>query len=592
MQPESIRFTDSRGKEIALPWSVSRTKTGRAELLKIKVEVGKSAQPVRVEVKFKVPIAGIHGFWSPYRTCNLHNQTTLAWEHRAGTISGADYPAIAFTDRELGCRLFLGFTEHTAMCGWTLALSQADECYFAKFTYPDAGFLPAREWDKIEFYVEEGGGKVFDVLRRFSSYCEAHVPGALPRTSPSDWAYDPVFCTWYAVHAAVDRAWTEKTAREAAKMGFGQVIMDDGWQHDEYRRLGGDNVDTSEWFNRMGDWYPSSVKFPDFAGHVEYMHSLGLKYMLWWDPYSVGKLSKTAKTMRAYLRGRRFEGGRKMLCSQDESVRRHVVDTAVRLVRDYNLDGFKVDYLYSVDREPCENPGHEHFTPATGRAVYATMQEMYGCVKEIKPDFNVMHTGGPFWNAVSTAMRGIDVPFDVDGNIYFLAYIEAASGGLPLQSVPLLWSAKDGVEDIARHLISSAFFVPCVSVDLLTMPESHRALVQRWIDFYNSNKGFFRSCGRTFHNAGPLITGISADSGEKQITGIFRNTPVQVQNRQEILLLNGSSFSDVYITSEKAGTMNMEVFGPDFAPVGVKKIAVTDVAKLNIPAGGFAKLTR
>jgi alpha-galactosidase len=203
-----------------------------------------------------------------------------------------------------------------------------------------------------------------------------------------------------------------------------------------------------------------------------------------------------------------------------------------------------------------------------------------------------MHTGGPFWNAVSTAMRGIDVPFDVDGNIYFLAYIEAASGGLPLQSDPLLWSAKDGLEDIARHLISSVFFVPCVSVDLLTMPESHRALVQRWMDFYNSNKSFFRSCGRTFHNAGPLITGISADSDERQITGVFRNTPVQVQNRQETLLLNGSSSSDVYITSEKAGTMNMEVFGPDFAPVGVKKIAVTDVAKLNIPAGGFAKLTR
>ena len=60
-----------------------------------------------------------------------------------------------------------------------------------------------------------------------------------PDWTPSypDDAWMPVYCTWYAVHAAVEKQWLEEHVDTAAAMGFGTFIVDDGWCFDDMKRV-------------------------------------------------------------------------------------------------------------------------------------------------------------------------------------------------------------------------------------------------------------------------------------------------------------------------------------------------------------------
>ena len=57
-------------------------------------------------------------------------------------------------------------------------------------------------------------------------------------------AWEPVFCTWYAVHAAVTQDWVEKNAEVASRLGFRTLIIDDGWCFDVMKRVSPETIST------------------------------------------------------------------------------------------------------------------------------------------------------------------------------------------------------------------------------------------------------------------------------------------------------------------------------------------------------------
>ena len=100
-------------------------------------------------------------------------------------------------------------------------------------------------------------------------------------------AFEPVFCTWTAIHHAVDQEWVLNNARLAAGLGFKTWITDDGWFTEKASFAD---------YRYSGDWQPALKKFPDFAGHVRQVQAMGFKYLLWVAPFMVGQASAAAKT--------------------------------------------------------------------------------------------------------------------------------------------------------------------------------------------------------------------------------------------------------------------------------------------------------
>src|SRR5216683_1664491 len=90
-----------------------------------------------------------------------------------------------------------------------------------------------------------------------------------PELAVPEHPYDPVFCSWTAIHHQANHDWVLRNAAIARDLGFGTWLTDDGWFTD--RAVFADYRDTS-------DWEPCATaeKFPDFVGHVSTVKALGL----------------------------------------------------------------------------------------------------------------------------------------------------------------------------------------------------------------------------------------------------------------------------------------------------------------------------
>lgn len=87
----------------------------------------------------------------------------------------------------------------------------------------------------------------------------------------------PQWLTWASFEPRVDDAIIRRQAEIAARAGFAQLLIDDGWQKDRV----GTEIDTE--------------KFPDFAATSKFVRSLGLSLGLWVSDYR----SEQSKDMQA-----------------------------------------------------------------------------------------------------------------------------------------------------------------------------------------------------------------------------------------------------------------------------------------------------
>jgi hypothetical protein len=93
----------------------------------------------------------------------------------------------------------------------------------------------------------------------FQRFLSRHI-GIVGERLPCD---APQWLTWANFGPNLNDAMIREQADCAARAGFVQFLMDDGWQRD---RLGTE---------------PDRAKFPDFAATADYVHSRGLKLGLW-----------------------------------------------------------------------------------------------------------------------------------------------------------------------------------------------------------------------------------------------------------------------------------------------------------------------
>src|SRR5262249_28742843 len=157
-----------------------------------------------------------------------------------------------------------------------------------------------------------------------------------PKLRVPESAYEPVFCTWTAIHHDVSQAWVLDNARRAAALGFGTWLTDDGWFTSKASFAD---------YRYTGDWQPDRAQFPDFVGHVHAVQEMGLRYVLWVAPFMVGDASQAARR-DAHLLGEATTTMRfRNLSPRRRETRQVVGDLIERLMRDYELDGLKIDFV-------------------------------------------------------------------------------------------------------------------------------------------------------------------------------------------------------------------------------------------------------
>lgn len=313
--------------------------------------------------------------------------------------------------------------------------------------------------------------------------------------------WSPVYCTWYAAHATFDQTWVERTGEIAAGLGFKTFILDDGWSYDDYKRDCPETIPT--WYQDVGRWDSfSKRKFPDVRAHRERMRKLGLKYLVWVGPFMIGT---------------RTEGFRRWGLDKDPNAKplegnvftditnKEMMESVTRqletLMRDNDLDGFKLDYISYIDSS-VDKP--------RGGATRTYLEDLMGRLRKIRPDALFEFCQGystPYTASLATQFRSGDVPFEWLPNLLNLAQIRLAMGdGVPIHSDPMYWADGETDDNIDRHFMAAMAGVPMLSMDLARMPETRRTTIRRWISYYTGRIEKFHRKGHwdVFYRNGGL----------------------------------------------------------------------------------------
>jgi alpha-galactosidase len=473
-------FVERDGTEAAAEVSLSVWDEPGYSLLTAEISPGSKGDSLRFRAVVEVPICDYHAVWTHSRS-----QTTLreiAWGYHVPSCANIGMPALGFVTRDGTAKHFFGWLDQITETTLDLKViedSLPGPVYRGIFSKPlPKSRLHDGRWTEQLYVSSRGAPWPVEV----AGYVNVHdeLTGFEQPEIPEG-AYDPVFCSWYAIHHDLTQGWLLRNAAKARELGFKTVIVDDGWYYD------GPGV----WgeFPRAGHWSPSAEKFPDLGAMVKSLHDIGVKVMLWTSPFMLGIRSKAWDRLKGFALGPEQMRAR-MLCPRCPEPRADAVESMKDLITRYDIDGLKLDFIDWVDLSPCQGE-HEHDCETAGEGLLRFYDLIESELKGLKPDLLIefrVRYANLVGRRVATAFRADDAPCDFDANRARIVNIRSFSGSVPAHFDPAFWHPDETDENVARHMINSIFCVPTVSVDLEKAAQSHLDIVKNWIGFYNSHR--------------------------------------------------------------------------------------------------------
>jgi alpha-galactosidase len=294
---------------------------------------------------------------------------------------GGGIPVVAFWTRAAGTAI--GHVEPRAET-LSLPVEVGDDGRVAASVRIDAGvsLKPGESYATPRSFLAVFSGDYYEPLSMWSAILQRQ--SWMPAQPPSD-AFEANWCGWGYL-GSVTPAQMVDTIPKLKEFGIKWATLDAGW------------------YNASGDWEPNAGTFAGDAVRrmVDEFHKNGIRISVWWAPIEAadgqggrrggrGTPSKVAREhpewviqdasgKRAGLRNNSLAA----LCPALPEVQSYYRRVTERLIRDYDFDGSKMDYIFSVPR--CYNPAHHHKSPDDSvRAVADVYKIIQETSKALKP---------------------------------------------------------------------------------------------------------------------------------------------------------------------------------------------------------------
>ena len=363
-------------------------------------------------------------------------------------------------------------------------------------------------------------------------------------------AFEPLYSSWYQFHQDVNAEAIEQECRIAADLGMKTVILDDGWQ----------TTDGNRGYAFCGDWRPAPQKFPDMAAHVSAVHDLGMKYLVWYSVPYVGWHSDAYKKFEGkYLYNDRVSSCG-VLDPRFPEVRKHLVDLYVNALKDWNLDGFKLDFIDSF-RFHGEDPAVKE--KYAGRdimnlseAVNVLMKEVSSALRAIKPEVLIEFRQqyiGPAIRQYGNMFRAADCPGNAKDNRMRIASLRLTSGSTAVHSDMLEWNISETPENVGRAIINSIFGVVQYSTMLRNIPQEQLDVMRKWMKFASDHRETLLKSEFRPHHPELGYPVIEAESDKELIIAVYQdNAVIDVPRRgKSVYILNASGSDSIVVRCGK-----------------------------------------
>ena len=397
-------------------------------------------------------------------------------------------------------------------------------------------------------------------------------------------AREAMYSTWYSDHQHVSADSVERHARAGAAYGCEAVIVDDGWQTD----------DTARGYAYCGDWEPTSRTFPDMAEHVRRVHDLGLRYVLWIAPPLIGVHSKAWDRLKDRTLGFADRQVTAVLDPRYPEVRDHLVEACIRPVRDWGVDGLKIDFIdsWAWDRPP---PAPEGDCSSVDEGVELLLQAVTTELKRLRPDvlieFRQDYVHPRLWQ-FGTFLRAGDCAMDPVENRVRTIDCRLLAGGRAVHSDMLMWHPDAAAETVAQQFIGAMFSTPQVSMELDALSPGHERVVRFWLGLLRDHADVL---------LGGVLTPSRPDArypqvravGPSTVVAAFTNPVVRLDNSdRSVLIVNGGSSTRLIVENAGPGPVDLVVSDCSGSEVHRSTTTPPELWAIDVPVAGVARIVR
>jgi alpha-galactosidase len=310
-------------------------------------------------------------------------------------------------------------------------------------------------------------------LRQVSDWWASQA-GYTPAPVPEA-ARQPMYSTWYGYHQSLDPAALLREVEIAADLGYEAIIVDDGWQ----------TLDAQRGYAYTGDWEPERI--PQMRAFVDGVHERGMRFLLWYAVPLVGEHSAVFERFRGkYLRYWDGQGAWELDPRYPE-VRAHIIDTYRQAMRDWGVDGFKLDFLgrfvanETTDLTLADGRDYASVNDATDRLMTDILQELRQVDPDVMIEFRQPYIG-PLMRKYGNMFRAGDAPNAIARHRVRVVDLRLLSGNTAVHSDMMMWHYDEPTEIAALQFLNVIFSVPQMSVRLEGVPGSRPT---RFIDVLN-----------------------------------------------------------------------------------------------------------
>ena len=503
------------------------------EIVTVTLDAPGRRQPPKFTVEFQVPQVEMFYRWSV-------NDGNFAlppnWGGACVSEFARNMPLYAFLNGNDESVLALAASECTRVVDFKGGVREEGSLleigfrYFEKPEAPISHYQTSVRIDTRRQYFGKAVSEGAAWIEKAGGYRIASAPPA---------AFDPLYSSWYSFHQDVFAKPLEEELEIAARLGMKTVILDDGWQTD----------DTGRGYAFCGDWEVSRRRFPDMAAHVKKVHALGMKYMVWYSVPFVGlKSANYAKFKGKYLIDEVPGQGAAVLDPRFPEVRAFLVETYVKAVKAWDIDGLKLDFIDSFGLPATDPAEKENYA---GRDVYSVSEAIDRLMREIRAALVAVKSDillefrqsyvGPGVRQVGNMLRVGDCPGDMRRNRFAIANLRLVSGDTAVHSDMLEWNFAETPASAARYVINSMFGVVQYSLMLRSAPREHREMIEKWIRFSQEHRQTLLHGRFTPRHPELQYPVIEAESDEERIIGLYDDGRVlEIPDAKKTIVMNAS----------------------------------------------------
>lgn len=543
--------------------------------LQLECEAPTVLQPI--SLSFSLPSFGLHSTWSPQTDANGMRKLSPNWNkkttnsrfahglplHAVMAVDGENRMTVAVSDVKTPLSIATGISEEQAELDCKLT-------FFTQLTAPLTTYRAVIRIDLRPLPFYETIPQAVQWWEQAWSIIPAPVPEA---------AREPVNSLWYSFHQQLNTEEILKECLLSKPFGLNTVILDDGWQTE----------DNNRGYAWCGDWELATKKIPDMRRLSDELHSLGMQLMLWYSVPYMGVHAKNFvrfRDMLLYFDERRGCGA---LDPRYACVREYLVRQYETAVRDWDLDGLKLDFVNAfklTDKTPVHDPRRD--IESLEEAIETLLQEIDLRLRRLKPELLIEFRQGyigPAMRSYGNMLRAGDCPNDALCNRTAVLDLRLTSGRTPVHSDMLMWHPEEPAEQAALQLASVLFSVPQISLRLERTRAQQKKMLAFYLELWRQNKSLLLDGSLRLYDPQAFYSKASAQLGEESFTVLYTANTVQRETEKTTLVNCG-----------QARTLYLEGFGGCAYRVvncmgeAVSQGILENLSGLSVPAAGVIYL--